>query len=79
MFFLKISNADMLFGKKIFIWRFYTTNKAQSITKRMQIVNPKKFVIVAFNANSKRFVIYVAIREQEEIDRDLTKKAQIEV
>ena len=26
--FLKINNVDMLFGKKIFIWKTYTTNKA---------------------------------------------------
>lgn len=31
--FLKISNVDILFNKKIFIWKSYITNKALSTTK----------------------------------------------
>ena len=35
MLFLKISNADVSFGKKILIWRTYTTNKALSTTEQV--------------------------------------------
>ena len=33
IFFLKISNADILFGENTLTWKFYTTSKALSITK----------------------------------------------
>ena len=39
----------------------------------------KKFVIIALNADSKTFIIYVAIQKQEKMAMDLIKKAQIKV
>ena len=63
MLFLKISNMDILFCKKTFTWRTYTTNKALLITKQIQIIDPKEFVIAALDVNSETFVVYVAIRE----------------
>ena len=33
MFFLKLSNADISFGKGILTWKSYTTNEALSTTK----------------------------------------------
>ena len=35
MFFLKISNADILFGEKTLTWKSYTTNKALPTTKQV--------------------------------------------
>ena len=35
MFFLKISNADVAFGKKTLTWKSYTTNKALPTIKRV--------------------------------------------
>ena len=61
MFFLKISNADMLFGKKILIWKFYTINQALSTTKQVQIVDLRKFVITALDADNKTFIVHMAI------------------
>ena len=63
MFFSKISNVDILFTKKILIWKFYTTNKALFITKKVQIIDTKEFVIVVFDENSKIFMVYIAIRK----------------
>ena len=63
MLFLKISNADIAFGERILTQKSYITNKALPITKQVQLVIPKKFVIVALNANSKTFVMHMAIRE----------------
>ena len=77
MLFLKISNTDVLFGKKILMWRTYTTNKALPTTKRVQIVNPKEFVMMALNVNSKTFVMHVAIREREEMPMYSKKQAQV--
>ena len=67
MFFLKLSNADVLFGKRTLIWRIYITNKALPTTKQVQIIDKKDIVIVALNANSKIFMMYVTIREQKKI------------
>ena len=75
MFFLKISNADVAFGKRTLTWRSYTTNKALPTTERVQLVNPKEFVIAALDADSKTFVIHTAVWEQEEIATFPNKKA----
>ena len=61
MFYLKISNKKMLFNKKTLMWKFYTTNKALLITKKIQIINPKEFFEALLDVNSKTFVIHVAI------------------
>ena len=61
MFFLKISNADVSFDEKTLTWKSYTINEALSITKQVQIINPKEFVIIALDVNSKMFVVHMTI------------------
>ena len=61
--FLKISNADVLFGEKILMWRTYTINKALFIIKQVQIVNPKELVIAALDIDNKTFVMHIAIQK----------------
>ena len=78
IFFLKISNANMTFGKRILTWKSYTTNKAILTTERVQLVNLKEFVIAALDTDNKTFVMHVAIREREEMTMDPERKAQIE-
>ena len=63
--FLKISNADGLFGEKTLTWKFYTPNKALPTTKQVQIVNPNEFIIVVLDADNKTFVVYMALQEQK--------------
>ena len=53
MFFLKISNVDILFSEKSLIWKFYTTNKALLTIKQVQLINSKEFIIAALDADSK--------------------------
>ena len=65
--FLKISNADITFGEGTLTWKLYTTNEALPTTERVQLVNPKEFVIAALDADRETFVVHVAIREQEEM------------
>ena len=79
MSFLKISNANVSFGEKTLMWKSYITNKALSTIKQVQIINPKKFVIVALDADSEIFVIHIAIRECEKMFIDPVRKTQIEV
>ena len=61
MLFLKISNADVLFDEETLTCRTYTTNEALPTTERVQIINPKEFIIVVLDVNSEMFVVYVAI------------------
>ena len=77
MSFLKISNADVLFGKGTLTWKSYITNKALLTTKQVQLVNPKEFVIAVLNADSETFVMHMAIREYEKMIMDPDKKVQI--
>ena len=65
--FLKLSNADLSFDEGTFTWKSYITNEALPTTKRVQLVYLKEFVIAALDANSKTFVVHVAIREREEM------------
>ena len=75
--FLKIDNADVAFSKETLMWKSYTTNKALSTTKQVQLVDLKKFVIAALDADSEIFVVHVAIQEREKMAIDPAKKAQI--
>ena len=78
MFFLKINNTDVSFGKGTLMWRIYTTNKALSTIKQVQIVNSKEFVIAALDVNNKIFVMHVVIREWEKIPVYSKRQAQVE-
>ena len=61
--FIKLSNTDVLFGKKTLTQRTDTTNEALSTTKQVQIINKKNFVIMALIINNKTFVMYMAIQK----------------
>lgn len=75
--FLKLSDADKSFGDETLTWWFYSTNKSLPTTERVQIVDPKEFVIAALDADSEAFVVHVAIQEQEKMPVHLEKQAQI--
>ena len=75
--FLKISNADVSFGEGTLTWKTYTTNEALPTTERVQIVDPKEFVIAALDVNSETFVVHVAIREREEMPVHSERQAQV--
>ena len=75
--FLKISNNDVAFGEGLLTWKSYTSNKALPITKQVQLVNLKEFVILALDADSQTFVVHVAVRKREEMAMDPDKKAQV--
>ena len=68
----------MAFCEETLMWKSYTTHKALPITKQVQLVDWKEFVIATLDVDNEIFVMYVAIRESEEIIIDLARKAQIE-
>ena len=49
------------------MWKSYIINKALLITKQVQIVNPKEFVILALDADNKTVVVYVVITKREKM------------
>ena len=51
----------MSFGKRIFMWKTYTTNKALFTTKQVQIINKKDFIIAVLDIDSKTFVVHMVI------------------
>ena len=75
--FLKITNANVAFGEETLTWKSYTTNKALPTTERVQLVNPKEFIIAAMDADSKTFVVHVAIREREKMPVHMEKQTQV--
>ena len=58
--FLTFSNADVQFVEKELTWRSYTTVKALSTTKRVELINKKEFAKAALDENSETFVVHVA-------------------
>ena len=67
MLFLKLSNADVLFGEAILTWKSYTTSKALPTSERVWLVDPKEFLIAAMDTDSETFVVHVAIWKREEM------------
>ena len=61
MLFLKFSNVNIFFGDKILIKRFYISNEALITTQQIEIINLKKFVIMALYADNKIFLVNIAI------------------
>ena len=59
--FLKSRNAEILFDEETLTWRTYIINKALSTIKQVQIIDKKDFVIVALDADSKMFIVYMTI------------------
>lgn len=42
------------------IWKFYTSAKALPTTKRVEIINGKKFTITTLDQTKTSFIIYMA-------------------
>lgn len=61
--FLNFSNVNIKFFEKKLLWKSYTIAKTLLITKKLKLINMKKFVKTALNKNSEIFVIYVATLE----------------
>ena len=77
MSFFKISNTDVSFANKTLTWRSYSINKAFPITKQVRIINKTDFVIAAIDANSKTYMVYVAINKREDIPVNWEKRANV--
>ena len=60
MSFLTLSNVNVQFVEKEFTWRSYTTAKVLPTTKRVELINKKKFAKAVLDEKSETFVVYMA-------------------
>ena len=59
MSFFTLNKADIRFAEREQVWRTYTAAKALSMTRRVEIINKKKFAIAVLNADNETFVVHV--------------------
>ena len=58
--FIAFSNVDIQFDIKSFTWRSYSTAKALSTIRKVELIDKYDFTKAALNKNSKTFVVHVA-------------------
>ena len=75
--FLKLSNENISFDERTLMQKTFITNEALFITKQVQIIDKKYFIIAILDANNKTFVVHMAIWEQEKMPIYFKKQAQI--
>ena len=68
-----------MFTEKEFTWRLYTAAEALSITKRVELIDNKKFAKTASDEEFKTFVVHIAALEAllAGITIHFSQKAQI--
>ena len=63
MLFLTLSSDDVSFSEREFNWRSYTTAKVPSTTKRVELIDKKKFAKAVLDTKSDLFVMHVSALE----------------
>ena len=80
MLFLTISKANMRFAEWKLVWRTYTVAKFLLITRKVKIIDKKKFEAAALNVNNETVVAYVvALAEPTTMPIHLSYQAQVAV
>ena len=77
MLFLTLSNVNIKFAQNELIWRFYTVAKVLPITKRVEIIDKKKFNQAVLDKNIETFMVHVRSLSLNSILIHLVQKAQI--
>ena len=57
--FLILSKVDIRFAKQKLGWGIYTAAEALPMTRRVKIIDKRKFTAAALNANNKTFVVHI--------------------
>ena len=61
MLFLALSSADIDFFIQELCWKTYTTKKALSNTRRVELVDKKEFAATALDSEHKIYVVHVGL------------------
>ena len=75
--FSTFSNSNVQFVEKELTSKSYTIAKVPSTTKRIKLINKKKFAKVILNRNSEIFIVHLASFNLALISIHLDKKAYI--
>ena len=75
--FLTLSNADIKFAQKELTWRSYTVAEALLTTKRVEIIDKKKFTKAVLDENVEAFVVHVPSLNLNSMPIYLAREAQI--
>ena len=60
MLFLTFSKTDIRFAEQELVWRTYTAAETLTMTKKVEIIDKKKFAIATLNVDNETFVVHVA-------------------
>lgn len=58
--FLILSNIDLLFAEPKLAWRSYISAKTSLITKKVQVIDCKEFVVAVLDLSKEAFVVQIA-------------------
>ena len=75
--FLTISKVEVDFVEKKLTWKDYTITKALPTTKRVQTIDPKKFVKVVLDSEQEAFVVHITIFFVEPVKVHLNRKVKL--
>lgn len=59
--FLIFSDINIWFAEKKLIKKIYKAVEVLSTTKRFELIDNKKFIIIAIDENFKTFIIFIAL------------------
>lgn len=57
--YLTLSNTDIHFADKDFLWSSYTTTEAMSTIKWVELINKKKFAKRGLDENVEAFIVHL--------------------
>ena len=77
MFFLILSNADILFAERELVWRTYSAVEALPTIQRIEIIGKKEFAAAALNKEDKTFVVQMAALSMIDSSNHPSWQAQI--
>lgn len=59
IFIFIVFNTNIWFAEKEFMWRNYIATKILSTTKKVELIDKQKFIVVALNKSKNNFILYV--------------------
>ena len=58
--FLTLSNVNIQFAEREFVWRIYIAAETLSMIKKMEIIDKREFAVATLNSDDEIIVVYLA-------------------
>lgn len=71
IFFIILSNTKVNFTNQKLKWRSYIIAKAFPITKQIELVRKKEYIVANFDPNDEIFVVHVAMLASSNLDLEV--------